>query len=106
MCQAPSTDVAQQTWYMGVPSQLLTSSYSKLPCTLQSFEIMDMQNLSQLATAAHLNVDFCLFIAAVDEAAKADEVVVRVATAFQKNDIADEFDLIGVEQDCIFCPLT
>ena len=67
---------------------------------------MGMQNLSQMATAAHLNVDFCLFLAGVDEAAKADEVLIRVATAFQKIDVADEFDLIGVEQDGIFCPLT
>ena len=64
---------------------------------------MDMQNLSQMATAAHLDVDFYLFLAGVDEATKADEVIIRVATAFQKNDITDQFDLIGVDQDCIFC---
>ena len=56
-----------------------------------------------MATAAHLDVDFCLFLAGVDEAAKADEVIMRVATAFQKNEITDQYDLIGVEQDCIFC---
>ena len=44
---------------------------------------MAVENLRQMAETNHVSYDFCAFLVDVDAESRADEVIIRVALAFQ-----------------------